>query len=174
MFEIPYDKYMHDYKRRKEFKNRGMDTHRTTDYDEDKKYRENKDDKYRSVYKTKDFDRKHSMAPYEKKEVDSRFTYKTNPITRKEVLISIIMFIIILIMADSISLKRTYFTVVCYVLLFMLIFISLIYDVKKKYYYIILCTFLFVFLMTKKFSFFPTDEELGIGPNNSQGPAKKK
>lgn len=171
MFENPYDKYMNDYERRKEFKNRGKDIHRTTDYDEDKDKEKNK---YRSVYKTKDFDRKHSMAPYEKKEVDSRFTYKTNPITRKEVLISIIMFIIILIMADSISLKRTYFTVVCYVLLFMLIFISLIYDVKKKYYYIILCTFLFVFLMTKKFSFFPTDEELGIGANNSQGPSKKK
>ena len=168
-----YKKYMNDYERRKEFKNRGTDTHMTHDYDKDKEYRENKEDKYRSVYKTKNFDRKHAMAPYEKKKVDSRFTYKTKPITRKEVLISIIMFIIILIMADSISLKRTYFTVVCYILLFMLIFISLIYDVKKKYYYIILCTFLFVFLMTKKFSFFPTDEELGIS-NNSQGQGKKK
>lgn len=168
-----YEKYMNDYERRKEFKNRGEDTHMTHDYDKDKEYRENKEDKYRSVYKTKNFDRKHTMASYEKEEVDSRFTYRTNPITRKEVLISIIMFIIILIMADSISLKRTYFTVVCYILLFMLIFISLIYDVKKKYYYIILCTFLFVFLMTKKFSFFPTDEELGIS-NNSQGQGKKK
>ena len=173
MFENPYDKYMNDYERRKEFRNRGEDIHRTHDYNEDKKYRDDKEDKYRSVYKTKEFDRKHAMTPYEKKEVDSRFTYNTNPITRKEVLISIIMFIIVLIMADSISLKRTYFTVVCYILLFMLIFISLIYDVKKKYYYIILCTFLFIFLMTKKFSFFPTDEELGIS-NNAQGPGKKK
>ena len=173
MFENPYDKYMNDYERRKEFKNRGEDTHMTYDYDKDKEYRENKEYKYRSVYKTKNFDRKYTMAPYEKEEVDSRFTYKTNPITRKEVLISIIMFIIVLIMCDSISLKRTYFTVVCYILLFMLVFISLLYDVKKKYYYIILWTFLIVFLMTKKFSFFPTDEELGI-TNNSQGQNKKK
>ena len=170
MFENPYDKYMNDYKRRKDSKNRGKDIHRTTDYDEDKDKEKNK---YRSVYKTKDFDRKYAMASYEKEEVDSRFTYKTNPITRKEVFISIIMFIIVLIMCDSISLKRTYFTVVCYILLFMLVFISLIYNVKKKYYYIILWAFLLVFLMTKKFSFFPSDEELGIA-NNSKGQNKKK
>ena len=168
--ESPYDKYMKDYNGRKQFKNRGKDEHLVSEHNNDPK--KNKDKKYRSVYKTKNFDRKHAMAPYEKKEVDSRFVYRSNPITRKEVFISIIMFIIILIMADSISLKRTYFTVVCYILLFMLIFISLLYDVKKVFYYIILITFLLVFLMTKKFSIFPTDEDMGI--SNNKGQNKKK
>ncbi len=167
--ETPYDKYMTDYYRRKNHKNRGKDEHLGSDHNNDPK--KNKEKKYRSVYKTKNFDRKHAMAPYEKKEVDSRFVYRSNPITRKEVLLSIIMFIIILIMADSISLERTYFTVVCYILLFMLIFISLLYDVKKVYYYIILITFLLVFLMTKKFSIFPTDEDMGI--SNNKGKTRK-
>ena len=70
--ESPYDKYIKDYNRRKNHKNRGKDEHLISKYENDPK----KDkEKYRSVYKTKNFDRKHAMAPYEKREVDSRFVY---------------------------------------------------------------------------------------------------
>jgi hypothetical protein len=74
------------------------------------------------------------LSDKEKKQISSRFQYKKNPITSKEVLLTIITFIIIFLLILYNSKYQDSIIFYCFMVLFFFIAIAFNYNVNSSFY----------------------------------------
>ena len=112
------------------------------------------------------------MISQDKKIMEARFQFRGEPMNIKHYLIMIIMFILLLFLADSNYVKQSSYTIIAYIFLYFLLFIALKYNVNSKFYLVFLGLFVFVFLTTKNFDFIDW-EDIDLSPNNLKKNNKK-